>query len=100
MFTLALLIGVYVGIGAAGSLLGAGDNPFAIFAMLFPLSSPFLMPGAILIGKAEIWIIAASFVLLTLLVLVLFAFVARVYEALIVYNGNRVKLKQLFKMKS
>lgn len=100
VFSLTLLIGVYVGIGAAGSLLGAGDNPFAIFAMLFPLSSPFLMPGAILIGKAQIWIIAVSFILLALLVLILFAVVAKVYEALIVYNGNRVKLKQLFKMKS
>lgn len=100
MFTISMLVGVYIGIAAAGSLLGAGDNPFAIFAMLFPLSSPFLMPGAILIGKAEVWIIVASFALILVLIALLFAFVARVYEALIVYNGNRIGLKQLFKMRS
>lgn len=100
MFTVSMLAGVYIGIAAAGSLLGAGDNPFAIFAMLFPLSSPFLMPGAILIGKAQAWIIVAAFALILVLIVLLFAFVARVYEALIVYNGNRIGLKQLFKMRS
>lgn len=100
MFTISVLVGVYVGIGAAGSLLGAGDNPFAVFAMLFPLSSPFLMPGAIVIGKAPVWIIVVSFVLLVALIALLFWFVARVYEALIVHNGNRIGIKQLLKMRN
>ena len=99
LFTVSMLVGVYIGIGAAGSLLGTGDNAFALFAMLFPLSSPFLMPGAILIGKAELWIILVAFVILLALLILLFAFVARVYEALIVYNGSRVGIRQLFKMK-
>lgn len=100
IFTISVLVGVYVGIGAAGSLLGAGDNPFAVFAMLFPLSSPFLMPGAIIIGKAPAWIIAVSVLLLAALVALLFWFVSRVYEALIVHNGNRIGIKQLMKMRS
>ncbi|MDE7327249.1 MAG: ABC transporter permease [Lachnospiraceae bacterium] len=100
MFSISVLVGLYIGIGAASSLLGAGDNPFAIFAMLFPLSSPFLMPGAIIIGKAPIWVTVVSLLLLIGLVAILFWFVARVYEALIVHNGNRVGLKQLFKMRS
>lgn len=98
LFTLSSLVGVYIGIGAASSLLGTGDNAFAIFAMLFPLSSPFLMPGAILIGKAGVGMILGSFALLLVLIALLFLFVARVYEALIVYNGNRIGLKQLFMM--
>ena len=71
-----------------------------MFAMLFPLSSPFLMPGAIVIGKAPLWITVVSLLLLVGLVALLFWFVARVYEVLIVHNGNRIKLKQLFKMRS
>ncbi len=99
LFSFSVLVGVYVGMGAAGSLLGSGDNAFALFAMLFPLSSPFLMPGAVLIGKAELWVVAAAFAILLVLLILLFAFVARVYEALIVYNGNRVGIRQLFKMR-
>ena len=100
IFTITMLVGLYIGVGAASSLLGAGDNPFAMFAMLFPLSSPFLMPGAIVIGKAPLWITVVSLLLLVGLVALLFWFVARVYEVLIVHNGNRIKLKQLFKMRS
>ena len=95
MFSITILIGLYIGIGAAASLLNAGDNPFAIFAMLFPISSPFLIPGAIVIGRAQIWVIVVAFVLLVGLVSLLFWFVSRVYEALIVYNGNRIKVGQL-----
>ena len=100
MFTVTMLVGLYIGIGAASSLLGAGDNPFAVFAMLFPLSSPFLIPGAVVIGRAPSWVIVVAFILLVGLVSLLFWFVARVYEALIVYNGNRIGIKQLLKMKS
>lgn len=99
MFTIAVLIGTYIGIGAAATLLGAGENAFVTFALLFPLSSPFILPGAILIGKAEVWVIAAALVLLTVVVGLLFAFVARVYETLIVHNGNRIGIKQLLKIK-
>lgn len=100
MFSITILVGLYIGIGAAASLLNAGDNSFAVFAMLFPISSPFLIPGAIVIGKAQVWVIVVAFVLLVGLVSLLFWFVSRVYEALIVYNGNRIKIGQLLKMKS
>ena len=75
IFTITMLVGLYIGVGAASSLLGAGDNPFAMFAMLFPLSSPFLMPGAIVIGKAPLWITVVSLLLLVGLVALLFWFV-------------------------
>lgn len=99
MFTVAMLIGCYVGIGAAGTLLGAGENAFVMFALLFPLSSPFILPGAILIGKAQSLIIIVSIVLLLVLIVLLFAFVSRVYETLIVHNGNKIGIKQLLKIK-
>jgi len=98
LFTFTNLIGAYVGIGAASVLMGAGVNGYVIFTFLFPLSSPFILPGAILIGKASLPIVAGAIVLQVIFILLLFKFVAKVYETLILHNGNTIKLKELIKL--
>lgn len=96
LFTITNLIGVYIGLGASGTLVGAGINPFVVFAFLFPLSSPFILPGAILIGKATLPLVGIAIVLELVFILLLFRFVAKIYETLILHNGNTIKLKELF----
>lgn len=98
LFTITNLIGVYIGIGASGTLVGAGINPFVIFAFLFPLSSPFILPGAILIGKATLPLMGIAIVLELVFILLLFRFVAKVYETLILHNGNTIKMKELIRL--
>ncbi len=98
LFTFASLIGAYVGMGAAGSLVGVGDNPFVYFALLFPLSSPFILPGAVLLGKSPIFITVISVILLIISIILLFNFTAKIYEMLILHTGNRIKIKELLKM--
>lgn len=98
LFTITSLVGVYIGLGAANTLMGAGINAFVIFAFLFPLSSPFVLPGAILVGNASLPIIGIAIVLEVAVIILLFRFVARVYETLILHNGNTIKLKQLFQI--
>lgn len=98
LFTITNLVGSYIGIGAASVLMGSGINGYVIFSYLFPLSSPFVLPGAILVGKASMPIIAAAIVLQILFIMLLFRFVAKVYETLILHNGNKIKLKELFKL--
>ncbi|WP_084558559.1 ABC transporter permease [Anaerocolumna xylanovorans] len=98
LLTLTTLVGVYIGFGAANVLMGSGSNAFVTFAFLFPLSSPFLLPGAILVGKASLFIAAAAIILQMLLNVLLFNFVASIYETLILHNGNRIRLKDLFKL--
>jgi ABC-2 type transport system permease protein len=98
IFTFINLIGAYVGMGAAGVLMGAGINAYVIFSFLFPLSAPFILPGAILIGKVSLPIAAGAIVLQVLSIMLLFKFVAKVYETLILHNGNTIKLKQLIKI--
>ncbi|HWT75145.1 MAG TPA: ABC transporter permease [Mobilitalea sp.] len=98
LFTMTNLVGVYIGIGAAGTLMGAGENAFVNFAFLFPLSSPFVLPGAILIGKASLVMIIVAIVLQLLFILLLFQFVAKVFETLILHNGNRIKMSDVFKI--
>lgn len=95
-FTLTALVGAYIGMGAAGSLMGVGNNAFVTFALLFPISSAYLLPGALLVGRAEPWIAVLSIVILIVSVVLLFRFVAGVYETLILHNGKRIKMKELF----
>lgn len=98
LFTLTNIIGSYIGIGAAATLMAAGMNGYVIFSLLFPISSPFLLPGTVLIGKASLLIIGVAIVLQIVFIILLFKFVAKVYETLILHNGNTIKLKELIKI--
>lgn len=98
LFTMTTIIGVYIGLGAANVLMGGGTNGFVKFAFLFPLSSPFILPGAILVGKASLNIVFVAIVLELAFIILLFNFVAKIYETLILHNGNTIKVKQLFQM--
>ena len=98
LFNFTNIIGVYIGMGAASVLMAKGINGFVIFSLLFPLSSPFILPGAILIGKASLPIAAAAIVLQVIFIIILFKFVAKVYETLILHNGNKIKIKELIKL--
>ncbi len=98
LFTFTNIIGAYIAIGALSTLIGSGLNPFVTFSLLFPLSSPFILPGAIIVGKVSAPIIAAAIALLIISILLLFKFVAAVYETLILHNGNTIKLKELMKI--
>ncbi len=98
LFTFVNLAGAYIGMGAAGTLMASGTNGFVTFALLFPLSSPFLLPGAMFVGKVSIGLSILSILLLVIFVILLFKFVAKVYETLILHNGNRIGLKELIKI--
>ncbi|TYQ16898.1 UNVERIFIED_CONTAM: ABC-2 type transport system permease protein [Acetivibrio alkalicellulosi] len=98
MFTFTSLIGAYVGMGAAGTLMGTGENAFVYFALIFPLSSPFIMPGAVILGKTSVLLVISSIIVQIISIVLLFRFVARVYETLILHNGNRIAMKELFKI--
>ena len=98
LFTFTNLIGVYVALGAANTLMASGVNGFVTFTFLFPLSSPFVLPGAILVGKASLPIVAAAIVLQVVFIILLFKFVAKIYETLILHNGNKIKVTDLIKL--
>lgn len=98
LFTMINLIGAYVGMGAAGVLMASGINGFVIFSFLFPLSSVFILPGALLIGKVTLPFVAAAIALQIITIMLLLKFVAKVYETLILHNGNKIKLKELIKI--
>ncbi len=76
----------------------ATTNPVQIFSYYFPLSSPFALPSAILLGtlsKAQCVIAAVVLAAAVVLVAIL---VSKVYEAIILHNGNRIKFSDMIKM--
>lgn len=76
----------------------ATTNPIQIFSYYFPLSSPFALPSAILLGTlGKVQCVIATVVLAAAVVLVAIL-VSKIYEAIILHNGNRIKLKDMIKM--
>ncbi len=98
LLTMLSMVGFYIGFGAASTLMASGENAFVTFALIFPISSSFLLPAALLVGKAELWITLVAIAVLLLSIVLLFKFVAKVYEGLILHNGNRLKMKDVFAM--
>lgn len=98
LFMVVNMVGAYIGIIAAGTLMGAGMNGFVTFALLLPISSPYLLPGAILVGKVSLPMAAGAIALQILCIILLLRFVAKIYETLILHNGNTVSPKALIKM--
>lgn len=76
----------------------ATSNPVQMFAYFFPVSSPFALPSAILLGNlTPIQSILGVLVLAAAVVLVA-VIVSKVYEAIILHNGNRIKFGDILKM--
>jgi len=96
VLTVATIVGFYIGIMAASGMMASGMTTFSTFALLFPLSSAFLLPGALLVGRVDLWILLLSVLILIISVMAMFAFVAKVYESLILHNGKRIRMKELF----
>ncbi len=76
----------------------ATTNPVQFFSYFFPISSPFALPSAILLGTLSplqsligILVLAAAVVLVAVIV-------SKVYEAIILHNGNRIKFGDILKM--
>ncbi len=76
----------------------ATTNPVQIFSFYFPLSSPFALPSAILLGTlSKAQCVIATLVLAAAVVLVAIL-VSKIYEAIILHNGNRIKFGDMIKM--
>ncbi|MBH1942336.1 ABC transporter permease [Mobilitalea sibirica] len=98
LFTVTNIVGAYLGLGAANVLMASGVNGFVTFTFLFPLSAPFLLPGAILTGKVSLGLAVGAIALQIIFIILLFWFVAKVYETLILHTGNKIKVKELIKL--
>ncbi len=74
------------------------NNPVQVFSYYFPLSSPFALPGAIILGNLDIVQSLIATVILAAFVVLIAIVVSKVYEAIILHNGNRIKFGEILKM--
>ncbi|MBR5348443.1 MAG: ABC transporter permease [Lachnospiraceae bacterium] len=96
-FTLLLFLGMF------GSMIitimnigGTNTSAFEMIAALFPVTSPFLVPGYLFSNRISIVIALIGLVILIACVYFLLAFAARCYEYLIYYNGQKLSIKDYF----
>lgn len=79
-------------------MFGEIGEGFTVFASIFPLSSPFILPAKILTGELSIGICAIGTAVLAVVVVLFVVVVAKVYEMVILYTGNKVGFKEMKKM--
>lgn len=76
----------------------ASTNPIQIFSYFFPVSAPFSLPSAIVLGTLNTWQALLAVIILAAAVVLIAVIVGKVYEAIILHNGNRIKLSDILKM--
>lgn len=87
-----------MGYSAGSGDLAAEPNVIMIAARYLPISSPFALPSAIVLGQMGAAEIIISTLILALLTLGTMLLVAKVYENIILYSGSALKLGQIIKM--
>ncbi len=73
----------------------SGSYGFAVFCSVCPFVSVFFAPVSFVTGVIGFGTLALSWLLQAVIVVLLALFCARVYGALIIHRGNRIKLKAL-----
>lgn len=73
-------------------------NPVQMVSYFLPASSPFALPSAMLLGTLSPLMSALAVLVLAVFVVLLAIVVGKVYEAIILHNGNRIKMGDIFKM--
>jgi len=96
LFQTIAVIGSYMGLALCIMESSAGRNPlFAMICALVPISSPFVIPPLLLLGRINPLIAFISILIMITTTALLFILAARVYETLILYQGQPLSLKNI-----
>lgn len=75
-----------------------GVNNFVTASRIIPLSSPFALPTAIILGQISGFMAALSIAILAVSVGFLAYIVANVYEGIVLHTGDRITFKKMIKL--
>ncbi|MGN0639721.1 MAG: ABC transporter permease [Oscillospiraceae bacterium] len=76
----------------------AGTNSVQVFSYYFPISSPFSLPSAVILGQLDTMQSVIAVAILAVFTVLVAVLVSRVYEAIILHNGSRLKVGDILKM--
>lgn len=99
MYSFLTVVGAYMAIGLiAMGLNGSVPIAYGYLTLLLPISSVFVTPMYLLLGKLELSIALLAIIILFISTLILINFTAKVYQTLILHQGNPIKTKDLISM--
>lgn len=101
VFQLMLVLGCYADMGlCVMQMLGTANPMFNKVLSICPITSPFLVPGSMLLGNMNWSLIILSIVAMLVAIVLMAIFTASVYEAMIFYNGKTLKFKDIIELAS
>ena len=99
IYNLLIIVGSYIGLGMCIVMVNGGDNQLFInLCSLFPISSPFVVPASVLLGKISMSTALISMAILIVVTGFMFSFTAKVYESMIFYNGKVLSIKDILQI--
>ncbi|MBO7515723.1 MAG: ABC transporter permease [Lachnospiraceae bacterium] len=98
-YTLLLFVGMFGSIAITiMNISGGAPKALETFACFFPVTSPFTVPGYLFSNRVSYGVAFAGLAILLVCVYFLLAFAARCYEYLIYYQGQKLKLRDYFRI--
>lgn len=99
LFTIVILVGVYLALAIIMTGVGGdGNRTLEYIGYLIPLSSPFIIPSYLWLGKISAGMALGSLAILFVCTAAEIYFVSAIYGNMIFYNGNTLKAKDIVKM--
>ncbi len=96
--SILVIIGFYLGYFT--SVMGGGSGALSKLAVYLPISSPFAVPFKLITGEINMQELGISILLLVLAIVIVTIFSVRIYSASVMHYGNRLKWKELKKIKT
>lgn len=101
LFQILMVLGCYADLALCVMQITGTANPvLSKILSICPITSPFLVPGSMLLGNMSWTLILVSILAILLAIVLLFILTANVYEAMIFYNGKVLKVKDILALAS
>lgn len=97
LYNIIMIIGAYFGLGIAISSSAAGVSVVNYIAYFLPLSSPFIVPIHMILGKISPFVALGSLAILVIFIALTFKLASKIYANMLFYNGKPMKIKDMLK---
>ena len=100
IYMVLFMVGAYMAMfmAVSANTAGSGWGAFSYVVYLLPISSMFIIPSYLLIGKIELWIAILALVIAIVAAVLLTALASRIFGQMLYHNGSPLKLKDIISM--